>query len=257
MSAATTSQPLVGQSKSAAPFGAVALIAGALTLGAIGIALGQGIKATPAAEAVPADVQAALLTQRMGEKAQLFTARDPRLVVGTTEVQDRVAAAAATDPRLIQHQGELRDKRIAAAFAAGHAGPKTAAQKGLLTPRSATPFPGKTIDDAVSAASNRWEILASNPYAQRMLSHGAVSGAYITSDGRIVDGHDVVTSAPSTPFVPDSRVFPGKVTDDAAGAVLDRWSILAANPYAARMFDRSASSEGKAWATGGRGLSIR
>ena len=52
---ATISRPVAGQHKSAAPFGAVALLAGVVALGAIGIALSQGVKT-----AVPAgpDIQA-------------------------------------------------------------------------------------------------------------------------------------------------------------------------------------------------------
>ncbi len=41
---ATISQPIAGQHKSAAPFGAVALLAGVVALGAIGIAVSQGVK---------------------------------------------------------------------------------------------------------------------------------------------------------------------------------------------------------------------
>ena len=48
MSATTSAAPRPGMPSQAAPFGAVALLAGALALGAVGIALGQGYKATPA-----------------------------------------------------------------------------------------------------------------------------------------------------------------------------------------------------------------
>ncbi len=73
-----TTQPMTGQANQTAPFGALAVLVGALALGAVGIALGQGYKAAPAA--VPADVQAALYAQRMGEKASLFSAEDPILI---------------------------------------------------------------------------------------------------------------------------------------------------------------------------------
>ena len=109
-----TTQPLAGQHKSAAPFGAVALIAGVLALGAIGIALMQGSKATPVAGAVPADVQSALLVQRMGEKASLFPAGDARLIQHQGELADRLGAYATSDPRLVQHLGELQDRAAAA-----------------------------------------------------------------------------------------------------------------------------------------------
>ena len=104
---ATTAQPMTGHANQSAPLGALAILVGALALGAVGIALGQGYKAAPAA-AVPADVQAALYAQRMGEKASLFSAEDPIL---------------------IQHRGELNDR--AQSFPGAISGPTTGAQKGL------------------------------------------------------------------------------------------------------------------------------
>ena len=115
MSAATT-QPMSGHANQSAPFGALATLVGVLALGAVGIALGQGYKAAPAAGVVPADVQAALYAQRMGEKASLFSAEDPLL---------------------IQHRGELRDR--ATTFPGSISGPATGSQKGLGGPTDQSP----------------------------------------------------------------------------------------------------------------------
>jgi hypothetical protein len=53
MSASTT-QPTTGHANQAAPFGALAILVGALALGAVGIAIGQGYNPTPASVAVTA-----------------------------------------------------------------------------------------------------------------------------------------------------------------------------------------------------------
>jgi uncharacterized protein HemX len=111
---ATTTQPMTGHANQAAPLGALAILVGALALGAVGVALGQGYKAASAA-AVPADVQAALYAQRMGEKAPLFSAEDSLL---------------------IQRRGEFNDR--ANAFPAAISGPRTGAQKGLGGPTGET-----------------------------------------------------------------------------------------------------------------------
>ena len=104
---ANTAQPITGHANQSAPLGALAILVGALALGAVGIAIGQGYKAAPAG-VVPADVQAALHAQRMGEKESLFSAEDSLL---------------------IQRRGEFNDK--AKAFPGAISGPSTGAQKGL------------------------------------------------------------------------------------------------------------------------------
>lgn len=118
-----TTQPMTGQANQTAPFGALAVLVGALALGAVGIALGQGYKAAPAA--VPADVQAALYAQRMGEKASLFSAEDPILIQHRGELNDRAKATGASKsfggwsgPRQHADPGVI-------------SGPATGAQKGL------------------------------------------------------------------------------------------------------------------------------
>jgi hypothetical protein len=250
---AATSQPLVGQSKSAAPFGAVALIAGVLTIGAIGIALGQNAKVTPAAGAVPADVQAALIAQRMGEKASLAPAADARLIQHQAELADRLGAYGTSDPRLIQHLGELQD-RVSAAVVYGSI---------------------KTPDGLIFGRPQ------------------ATSGTTVTSDGRIVGAPRAIPVKPSVHVLPDGRIIPlgpstvagpktaaqkglapvstysGKVMDpvrvsaadpgfnewavrEAAryGTVSNRWTVLATNPYAQGLLSRTVSAPAT-FATGG------
>ncbi len=175
------SQPLVGQNRSATPFGVVALIAGVIALAAVGVALGQGIHAAPAAGAVPADVQAALIAQRAGEKAPLFSVRDPRLVQHQGELGDRGATYVTPNGTFIQHQGELKD-RFGATFPTASLGPKTGAQKGLVNRYSGKVIDdlsaptgtlnGKATDDVVIPV-NRWTILASHPYSSQLLTPAA------------------------------------------------------------------------------------
>ncbi len=62
---ATTAQPITGQANQSAPFGALAILVGALALGAVGIAIGQGYKSAPAA-GVPADLQGVHAAQQVG-----------------------------------------------------------------------------------------------------------------------------------------------------------------------------------------------
>jgi hypothetical protein len=112
---ATISQPTTGRKSSAAPFGAVAILAGVVAIGAIAIAYGPAIKATPVA-GVPVDVQTALIQHRADERASLETARDPRLVFAGSELQDRFPADVATDSRLLVNQAELADRIAAAAI---------------------------------------------------------------------------------------------------------------------------------------------
>jgi hypothetical protein len=112
---ATISQPTTGRKSSAAPFGAVAILAGVVAIGAIAIAYGPAIKATPVA-GVPVEVQTALIQHRADERASLGTVRDPRLVVAGSELQDRFPAYVATDPRLLVNQAEIADRIAAAAI---------------------------------------------------------------------------------------------------------------------------------------------
>jgi hypothetical protein len=115
MSASTT-QPMTGHANQAGPIGAVVILAGALALGAVGIAIGQGYKATPARVAVPADVQAALHAQRMGEKAPLWSIEE---VLAAQRAGEKAPLWSAQDSLLIQRLGENRDKAIEAAPAIG------------------------------------------------------------------------------------------------------------------------------------------
>lgn len=159
---ATISQPTTGH-KSAAPFAAVAILAGAVALGAVALAVGQGIKATPAA-GTPVDVQAALIEHRAAERASLETARDPRLVVAGSELQDRLDGAfIATDPRLLVNAAELRD-RLSGSTGTG-TGPQTSAQKGLVGP-------------------DRWSVMAGDKAAQQQMSRIAVPAPRVFGPAR-------------------------------------------------------------------------
>lgn len=104
---ASTAQPMTGHANQSAPLGILATFVGAIVLCAVGLALAQGYKSAPAG-VVPADVQAALYAQRMGEKAPLFTGEESLL---------------------IQRRGEYNDK--VKGFPPAISGPSTGAQKGL------------------------------------------------------------------------------------------------------------------------------
>jgi hypothetical protein len=106
MSASTT-QPMTGHANQSAPLGAIAILVGALALGAVGLALGQGYKSAPAG-VVPDDVQAALYAQRMGEKEPLWSAEDSLYITKRGEYNDKVKG-----------------------FPPAISGPATGAQKGL------------------------------------------------------------------------------------------------------------------------------
>ena len=174
MSAA--SQPMIGQTTERAPFGAVALIAGILALGALGIAMAQSASVTPAG-IVPADVQAALSAHRMSEKAALNI--------------------SLTDPRFIVNKAELDDRFSAATYPASILGPQTDAQKGLVTGVIVNPFTGFVVGTTnqtgpsrslivnpfsgfvvdATAQGNRWTVLSSNEQSQKQLQYqGTVNG---------------------------------------------------------------------------------
>ncbi len=180
---ATISRPLTGQSKSATPFGVLALIAAIIALVAIGASFAVGLKAAPTAGTVPADVQAALNAQRAEEKAPLFAMNqgilqdrfdenaaavsiDDRILVHQAELADR--NAVAVDGRFIQHQGELADQAAASSLIPSSvSGPRNAAQKGLV---------GR-------ANADRWAELQNNPYAQGLLSHSVKAPAATLATG--------------------------------------------------------------------------
>jgi hypothetical protein len=109
MSASTT-QPMTGRTNQAAPIGAIVILAGALALGAVGIAIGQGYKATPASVAVPADVEAALIAHRAGERAPLWSIEE---VLAAQRAGEKAPLFSAQDSLLIQRLGEFRDKALA------------------------------------------------------------------------------------------------------------------------------------------------
>lgn len=92
---ATTAQPMTGHATKSAPLGVIAILVGALALGAVGIAIGQGYKSAPAAGFTPAQVEAALYTQRMGEKAPLFTPEESLLIKLRGDATDVPAGATS------------------------------------------------------------------------------------------------------------------------------------------------------------------
>lgn len=92
---ASTAKPISGHANTSAPLGAIVILVGALALGAVGVAIGQGYKAAPAAGFSPADVQAALYAQRMGEKAPLFTPEESLLIKLRGEAKDVPAGATS------------------------------------------------------------------------------------------------------------------------------------------------------------------
>jgi hypothetical protein len=155
MSASTT-QPITGHANQSAPLGALAILVGALALGAVGIALGQGYKAAPAA-VVPADVQAALYAQRMGEKEPLFVVKaapaDVQAALYAQRMGEKeplfVVKAAPADIQAALHAHRMGEKAplfSAPGFPSAISGPSTGTQKGLggSTDRSRqiSPAPG-------------------------------------------------------------------------------------------------------------------
>ena len=140
---ATTTQPMTGQANQSAPIGAVVILVGAIALGAVGIAIGQGYKATPASVDVSADVQAALIAHRMGEKAPLWSIEEVLAAHRASEraplysIEEVLAAHRASereplffvaDPIKTQLHMEARDS---GAVTSKGSGPATGAQKGL------------------------------------------------------------------------------------------------------------------------------
>ena len=123
---ATTTQPMAGHANQSAPLGAIAILVGALALGAVGIALGTTYKAAPAAG--PVSQQAALEAHRKGE----------------------IGGSANMDYALrIQRRGEIGGSAGVAAgaakgFPSAVSGPATGSQKGLG---------GSFIERAVDAPS--------------------------------------------------------------------------------------------------------
>jgi hypothetical protein len=121
MSASTT-QPMAGHANQSAPLGAIAILVGALALGAVGIALGTTYKAAPAAGAV--SPQGALEAQRKGE----------------------IGGSATMDYALrIQRRGEIGGSAVAAPTVAksgvpsGVSGPRTRSHRGHPAPLVALP----------------------------------------------------------------------------------------------------------------------
>ena len=122
MSASTT-QPMAGHANQSAPLGAIAILVGALALGAVGIALGTTYKAAPAAGAI--SPQAALEAQRKGE----------------------IGGSATMDYALrIQRRGEIGAIRCSAAptvaksgVPSGVSGPRTRSHRGHPAPLVALP----------------------------------------------------------------------------------------------------------------------
>jgi hypothetical protein len=246
---ATISQPTTGH-KSAAPFGAVAILAGVVALGAIGIVYGQSIKATPVA-GTPVDVQAALIEHRAAERASLGTARDPRLVVNSAELLDRGIVIA--DPRLLVNQAELADRMAAQAMPAN---PGVIMAQNLVTPT----YSGKVRDDLSGAASKPYLPFA--PTSETPTNIGkalddlsmvdrASNLALIQSEALLADRYGV--GSDSAWFLGTQKAaadrfgrpgITGTGTGPQTGAQKgltgpDRWSIMAADKYAQQQLSRT------------------
>ncbi len=118
---ANTTQPMAGHANQSAPLGAIAILVGALALGAVGIALGTTYKAAPAAGAV--SPQAALEAQRKGE----------------------IGGSATMDYALrIQRRGEIGGSAVLAptvakGFPSAVSGPRTRSHRGHPAPLVALP----------------------------------------------------------------------------------------------------------------------
>jgi hypothetical protein len=78
----------------------------------------------------------------------------------------------------------LPNGRIIPLSPATHAGPKTAAQKGLVAAATADRYSGK-VRDALggTVAPSRWTVLATNPYSQGLLSRAVSAPAAFATGG--------------------------------------------------------------------------
>jgi hypothetical protein len=195
MSATTTSQPIAGQHKSATPFGAVALLAGVVALGAIGIAYAQGVHtAAPAvadrwaakeqdqfqgvavSKAVDYPDQIPARLGIAGSKAVDYPDQIPARVgtAGSKSVDypDQIASRLATSPSLsmIMTESLLADRYGNASTL------DRVATEGLLADRygeSAITGTGTGPQTGLQkglVSPDRWSILAQNEFAQHQLS---------------------------------------------------------------------------------------
>ncbi len=170
MSASTT-QPMTGRANQTAPIGAIVILAGALALGAVGIAIGQGYKATPASVAVPADVEAALIAHRAGERAPLWSIEE---VLAAQRAGEKAPLFSAQDSLLIQRLGEFRDK----ANALRNTGvPATATQFGYGYP-TAVSAPITVVPSIINgtAAGSQYGLGGWSPAYANLGAKGALSG---------------------------------------------------------------------------------
>ena len=123
----TIAQPTKGQTIHGGPILA-AVLAATVALAAIGLAASGGFKTTPAAGAVPGDVQAALISHRASERQSLVSGpagkSDANIVDGRAEYLN--------DARLLVPQAELADR---AAAGAGPAEPTAPIRRGGVVQR--------------------------------------------------------------------------------------------------------------------------
>ena len=152
MSASTT-QPMAGHANQSAPLGAIAILVGALALGAVGIALGTTYKGGPAAGAI--SPQAALEAQRKGEIGGSATMDYALRIQRRGEIGG--SAAARTDGRQVGRpelrvgppdpvaQGSRRTARRAAR--------RRPVANAVHPPLIRAPCPNETPPDTVRAVS--------------------------------------------------------------------------------------------------------
>ncbi len=116
---ATTAQPNTGYASPSAPIWAFVILVGALALGAVGIAIGQGYQAAPAG-AIPADLRGVHAAQQVVDQNQATPAgaipADLRGVHAAQQVdqnQATPAGAIAADLRRV-HSAQQVDQNQAA-----------------------------------------------------------------------------------------------------------------------------------------------
>jgi len=267
---ATISRPTTGH-KSATPFGVVAVLAGAIALGAAGFAFAQSIKPVPAT-AVPAYVQSAMIAHRAAERASLETVRDPRLVVAAGELKDRqLDAVRFADTRLMVNASELKD-RIAAEPAPVNpgmiiAGNQLLQNEALFAARynSATSIPATQPLSLVASEAliaDRYASLADNEalFAARYNSATSVAGPSLAEAEALFAAR--YNSAPSITTQPLSLIETESLIANRYGANTitgtgtgpqtaaqkglvgkDRWSVLAASKYAQEQMSRTIVQE--------------
>jgi hypothetical protein len=158
---AATSKPLAGQHKSAAPFGAVAILAGVVALGAIGIAYGQSVRtaapAGPDIQTIKDQDQSVTFGRLTVDYPDQIPARVGTAGSKVSDYPDQIPARVGTAGSKVSDYPDQLPARLGAfgsEITGTGTGPQTAAQRGLVSP-------------------DRWTILQQDQFRQYLMSRNA------------------------------------------------------------------------------------